>query len=164
MDLLSDMIDNPHMAGPGIFEILLYLARGYWTCTTALGDTICGHDRWQSMLKQLKRENDYVGIYGHSPPMCAHAHTNTHILSSSKASSHLFDTVITAHTDSNDGWSPSLGYTLSSLLAFFLISHSLFSHSLSFCAMISSWPHHVHCRRCITEMRWYHHSKYISKK
>lgn len=152
MDLLSDMIDNPHVAGLGIFEILLYLVRGYWTCTTALGDTICGHDRWQSTLKQLKRENDYVGIYGHSPPMYAHAHTNTHILSSSKASSHLFDTVITAHTDSSDGWSPSLGYTLSSLLAFFL-SHTPFSLTLSFCAMISSWPHRVCFWRCITKMR-----------
>lgn len=50
--------------------------------------------------------------------MHPHAHTNTHILSSSKASSHLFDTVITAHTDSNDGWSPSLGYTFSPFLSF----------------------------------------------
>lgn len=121
------------MAGPGLFEILLYLVRGYWTSMTALGDTICGHDRWQSMLKQLRRENDYVGMYGHSPPIYAHAHTNTHILSSSKASSHLFDTVITAHTDSNDGWSPSLGYILSPLLSFSYLALPFLSPSLFLC-------------------------------
>jgi len=33
----------------------------------------------------------------------AHRHTHTQTQPSSKASSHLFDTVITAHADSNDG-------------------------------------------------------------
>lgn len=50
-------------------------------------------------------ENDQEGDAQAHTRMHAHTHASTHTQppSSSKASSHLFDTVITAHADSNDG-------------------------------------------------------------
>lgn len=130
----------------------MWLVRGYLkTCFTWCGDIGHAWQRWMTPYvgmtddsrRQLGQENDYVGIYGHSPPMYAHAHTNTHILSSSKASSHLFDTVITAHTDSNDGWSPSLGYTFSCLLFFSYLTLLSLSPSFFLChdiLLVSSCP------------------------
>lgn len=147
------MIDNPHVAGPGIFEILLYLvwdighAWQRWM-TPYVGMTDDSR-RWSNLSGKMIMWVS-MGIAPHART-CTHKHTYTVLLQG------IFSSIW--HSNYSTHWfqwwmksQPGIHTLLS--FGFFLISHSLFFHPLSSCAMISSWPHRVRSLRCISKMRW----------